>query len=123
MLSTEQLQAIGRHLISYSAGAITVFMGFASIAYSFHVVSLDQVNSLSAALKAFGQGLTTMVGAVGTVASILATAWGAYAASKSAQAASVAQVPGTTIVTSPELAKQVPAANVVSNHENKVVLK
>lgn len=123
MLTTEQWTAFGRHVVSYAAGAATMAVGLGGVAVTMHAITADQATQLGTAFQALAEGIKTIVGAVATIASVGAGVWAAYTASKGSQAAALAKDPGTIVVTDPATAKAVPAGNVVSNAEMKVVAK
>ena len=57
----------------------------------------------------------------GPVSILAGVVWSLFAHTKTATIAAAAAVPGTTVVTTPELANAVPAANAVSSATNAVV--
>ena len=118
-----QIFAVGRHLVSYAAGGITVAAGGVGILYSLHGVTAEQAASLTSAFSDLGHGLTTMAGAIGTIASIAMAVWAAMSSSPAAQAqAIISAVPGTKIVTTPELAAATPnEPAIMSSADSKVV--
>lgn len=61
--------------------------------------------------------------AISSVATLSVWAWGIYRSRTAGKMADIAQVKGTTVVTTEALAKSVPASNVVSNNVNQVVGK
>lgn len=109
-----QVNAATRHLISAAGGAIIMF----------GLSSKINIDTLTTAINAFGNIINNAVIIAGIVAPAIAAFYASRSASPASQAASVAAVPGTIIVTSPEIAKATPdSPNVISNTEAKVVQK
>jgi hypothetical protein len=110
-----QVNAATRHIISAVGGAIIMF----------GLSSKINIDTLTVAINAFGSIINSVVIIVGVVAPLLSGYFASRSASPASQAASMAaNVPGTVIVTSPEIAKATPdSPNVVSNTEVKVVQK
>lgn len=111
-----QVYAFGRHLASYAGGAITA-------AAAFNLLSPGQAGTLNQSLNHFINGVSEIAAAVSPLIPLV-TGWlAARSASPKAQLAAVAQIPGTTVVTQPQLAAAVPATNVISNDTSKVTPK
>jgi len=91
MPSSASLVSIGRHVVSYAMGAVTMAAGL-------HFVSSDQAESITAAIHQIASGLTSIYGGMSTLIAIGSGLWAAYRVSLSAQKATVAAVPGTMIV-------------------------
>lgn len=116
-----QCKAAGKHVVSYVAGGV-------SVAAALHFISPEQATDITGnlthvanGLEEFTKGLLGLISA-GTV--VYTTLRSAKNASPSSQAASlVKEAPGTTVITTPEIAKAVPSESVVSNTDVKVVTK
>lgn len=120
--SSAQWASLGRHAVSYSAGAATAIAGVAAYAGALHILQPDQAGGLVSGFQQVADGVKAVVGGVTTLAGGLATLtttgmgiWAAYTASQKNRAQAVAAIPGTTVVTTPELAAATPQTNIVSN--------
>ena len=108
-----QAKAAGKHAASVAAGAV-------GMAVALHFISPQQATDANADVQQLVTGLeqvgTALAGLVAIVTPMY-TAWrAANNASPTHQAASlVKEVPGTIVVTTPEIAAAVPSAAVVSN--------
>lgn len=116
-----QAKAGGKHVISAIGGAV-------AMAVTFHLISADQASSITADIGLISDGVvkvcTGVAGLLGVLAPIYSAFRAAHNASPTMQAANlVKEVPGTVVVTTPEVAAAVPSAAVVSNTETKVVSK
>jgi X-X-X-Leu-X-X-Gly heptad repeat protein len=122
--------SIGRHAVSYTAGAATAAAGIAVYGVSLHYVTGDQANAIVAAfnaiangVKSIADGVGTLAGGVSTLVGVAMAAWAAHSISPK-QAASVAAecLPDTTIVTTQKIACSTPnQPNIVSNEDHVVV--
>lgn len=115
-----QYQAAGKHIASYVAGGVTM-------AAALHFISPQQAVDVNGNLKDIFSGLQQVAtGVAGLVAfaTPFYTAWRAqHNSTPQAQALSlVKEVPGTIIVTKPEVAEAA-SPNIVSTTEMKVVPK
>lgn len=109
MPNQSQIQSAGRHAISYIAGGVTVAAGAVAIGVSIHGIPLDQANTITQAIKDLGAGLTTVAGALATLASVGAAAWAVYSQAHGPKSRSlVDEAPGTKVIGSPELADASP---------------
>lgn len=120
-MNWSQIQAVGRHVASYAAGALT-------IAVAFRVLSPAQAADLQTNLDVLFDALTKLATAIGGIIGVLTPIYTAWRAQKSASPVEKAksleqEVPGTVIVTAPDIAKSVPSPNVVSKDDMKVVPK
>lgn len=117
-----QAQAAGKHIASYIAGGVT-------FAVATHFLSPAQGTDLTTNIGLISDGLTKVLTGFAGILAVLTpiyTVWKAqHNASPQAQAASLEKaVPGTVIITSPEVAAATPnSPNVVSNTEVKAVNK
>lgn len=112
-------EAAGKHVASYAAGGVTV-----AVAWGF--LSSSQGSDLTTDVNMITHGVGEVVKGVAGIAAALTplyTAWrAAHNATPPVQASNLeAAVPGTIVVTSPEVAAQSPSPNVVSNTSMKVV--
>ncbi len=128
--SREQWVAVGRHAVSYSAGAVTGVAGILAFAVTFHMISGGQASDITSGLthiasgvQAVVDGLTSIVGGLATLASVAVAVWSAYSASKTSASKIAAGVPGAVLVTSPAIANATPDhPNIKSNVDHVVVL-
>ena len=106
MPSKLQLTAFGRHVISYSMGAIT----FLAIT---HAISSDQAQNATNAITQISTGFASIVAGVTTLVSLISGLWAASSASLKAQIAAVQAAPQAQVtVTDPKLAEGVPGVKV-----------
>ena len=82
----DQAISFGRHVVSYSAGAVTA-------AVALNLVTPDQGNVISKALGDVFSGLTTASGGIATLISLGAGLWAAHKQAPSVQRMSVASQP------------------------------
>ena len=114
--------AAGKHVASYIAGGI-------SVAVLLHFITPGDASGLNDNLNTIYHGISEVVKGIMGIIAILTpiyTAWkSAHNASPIEQARSLQQaVPGTLIVTSPEIARATPEnPSIVSNTEVKVTTK
>lgn len=117
-----QYKAAGKHVASYAAGGVTVAVGL-------HFLSPSQGGDIGGDINLIVDGVEKIATGVAGIVAVIAPIYTALRAAKNAsptsQASSLAQeVPGTVIVTTPEIAKATPGIpNVVANTDNKVVQK
>lgn len=113
--------AMMRQGVSFVSGGVT-------LGVAWHFLGPDQATSITTDVNHVVNGFTEMLqgiaGLVGT-GTVIYNGWrAAHNASPVEQAKSLeAAVPGTVIVTAPEVAKAVPSNNVVANTEVKVLPK
>jgi len=122
--------SVGRHAVTYTAGAATGVAGVLAIYGGTLQLSPDDVskivssfNGIAFATKSIVDGVGTLVGSVSTLAAI-GMAWWARHSISPKQAATVAAdcLPNTTIITDPNVANSTPKQpNIVSNAETHVV--
>lgn len=120
-LNWNQYKAAGKHVASFAAGGV-------GVAVALHFITPSQATDVNGNLTSIFTGLqqvATGIAGLGAVLVPIYTAWRAsHNAAPAVQAAAlVAAVPGTVIVTTPELAAAVPSKDVVSNTEVKAVVK
>lgn len=116
-------KAVGRHLVSITAGAAVASAGFAVLATQGHVLTTDQASTLVNAFKALASGVDTTVGAISTIAGIAMTVWAASTTRNTSQVAAVAAVPGQQVIADPKVVAAVPSPDVLSNAEHVIVPK
>ena len=104
MPDKSQAISFGRHVVSYSAGAV-------SAAVMLHVISGDQGQGLTAAITQISTGVASIAAGVATLASIGMGVWAAIKQSPFATLLSASKVLGTQgqiIVKDPKLAAALP---------------
>lgn len=117
MPTQAQLAAFGRHLLSYGAGAATA-------AAAFNLISSGQAMVITTSLQHIGNGVSEIAVGVAPLVSLATGLFAAWTASHKSLVEAVAAIPGTTVVTTPQLAAATPDhPNIVSNKENAVVEK
>lgn len=109
-----QVAAFGRHVLTFAAGGVT----FAS---TLHIISADQATTISTSLGHIANGFNELAAGIGPLVAMASGLYAAWSASNKSRVQSVAKIPGTVVVTEPQLATAVPANNVVSNTDNKVI--
>lgn len=114
-------KAAGKHVASYIAGGV-------SIAVTFHFISPTDASGITENLNSIYDGVVKIGTGIAGLAAILTPIYTALKAAHNAspvgQATGLVQAaPGTTIVTTPEIAAAVPSNNVVSNTDTKVTPK
>ena len=97
MPSSASLLSFGKHVVSYSMGAVTMAAGV-------HLISGDQAQTIGGAIQQIANGVSSLVGGVSTLIAVGSGLWAAYRVSRAAQVATVAAVPGTTVVVDPNKA-------------------
>lgn len=128
--SQRQWVSFGRHVVTFVAGAATAAAGLAAYGSTLHLVTPDQADNIVTAFQAIAAGVKAIIGGIGTLAGGIATLigigsgiWASYSASKKSIVQAAAQLPQTTVVTSPSLAAATPEANIVSVDKVAVVPK
>ena len=117
MITMGQAAAIGRHVATYTAGAVTA-------AAALHLLSGADAATIQTSLQHIENGVTEIATGLGPIIGLVSAAYAAWSASRKSQVKAVASIPGTTVVTTPELAAATPAqSNIVSNTQNSVVSK
>ncbi len=104
-----QVISFGRHVVSYSAGAV-------SAAVMLHVISGDQGQGITGAITQISTGIASIAAGVATLTSIGMGIWAAFKSSPFAtllQASKVLGNQGMIVVKDPALAAALPA-NVVA---------
>jgi len=107
--TTAQAAAFGRHVLSYSMGAITA-------AAALHVVDGGQASSLTTAVNQIATGVTSIAGGVATLVSVGAGLYAAWSASPLRQLLAAASNPAVKQIIA------APAAVDAADHD-KVVAK
>lgn len=119
LVTPANVKSVGRHVVTYIAGASTAFIGVAAVLTQVKAGSITpaEVDSVTGALKSLGEGVTTISGALATLVGFGSAMWAYFSSRPAQQAQSLTDnVPGTTIVTSPQLADKLPQNDsVVSN--------
>lgn len=115
-------KAAGKHVASYAAGGVTVAIAFGLLNANQGADVNTAVNSIVDGLESIIKGVSLLI----AIATPIYTTWrAANNASPVGQATGLRQaVPGTTIVTTPELANAMPNDNnVIANTDVKVIPK
>lgn len=115
-------KAAGKHVASYAAGGVTVAVTFGLLNSNQGIDATADINSIASGVESIAKGVAGLL----AILTPIYTMWkAANNASAVGQAAGLRQaVPGTTIVTSPEVANALPDDhNVVSNTDVKVIAK
>lgn len=117
-----QAEAAGKHLASATAGAIALAVGYHFLAPSQVLTDVpDNINHIVSGLEETAKGIAGLVSAITLVYTAIKSA---TKASPVSQAISLEKIPGTVVITTPEIAKATPdSPNVISNTEVKVVPK
>ena len=89
--SQSQVLAIGRHVVSYAMGGVTV-LGV------MHIVSASDVATLTTSIDQISQGVALIAAGLGPIIGIISALWSAYTASSKAQIATVKAMPGVEVV-------------------------
>ncbi len=116
-----QFKAAGRHVVSYVAGGVT-------IAVTMHFITAQQADGLTNNIGLITDGLTKVAtgfaGLIAVLAPIYTAMKAAHSGSPTQEAISLEKaVPGTKVITAPEIAAAAPSPNIVSNTDMKVVQK
>ena len=100
--------AFGRHVLSYSMGAVTA-------AAALHVVSSSDAQNLGNALTQISTGVQTIMGGLATITSFGMGLYASWSATKTSQLKAVAANPEVTsvVVSTPAVAATVPSNKVV----------
>lgn len=114
-------KAAGKHVASYAAGGVTVAIAIGLLNSSQGANATADINSIATGLESIAKGIAGLL----AILTPIYTMWkSANNASPIGQATGLRQaVPGTTIVTSPEIANAIPDDNVISNQDVKVIPK
>lgn len=80
--SQSQLLAVGRHVVSYAMGGVTV-LGV------MHMISGGDVTTLTNSINQISQGVALIAAGLGPIIGIASAAWSAYTASAKSQIAAV----------------------------------
>ena len=99
-----QVVAFGRHVVSYSAGAL-------SAGVVLHVVSQGQANDAGNAITQISTGVASIAAGLTTLASVAMGIWAAWKSSPFAQLLQASKVLGTQgkiVVNDPKLAAALP---------------
>lgn len=116
MLTASQVAAAGRHVASYAAGAVTA-------AAAFHLLSTQDAATLQTSVQQITNGVSEIAAGLGPIIALLSGFYATWSASHKQQVKAVASVPGTTVITTPEIAAATPETNIVSNQVVKAVPK
>lgn len=114
-------KAAGKHVASYVAGGVSVAVAWHFLSPAQGTDITTNINNITSGLEQAAKGFAGLMSA----ATLAYTSWkAAHNASPVAKAASLeAEVPGTKIITAPEIAAAIPSPNVISNTDAKVVAK
>lgn len=115
-------KAAGKNVASYAAGGVTMAVAIGLLNSGQGADATADINSITTGIENIAKGIAGLL----AIATPIYTAWrAANNASPVGQATGLrAAVPGTTIITSAEVANAVPADNnIVSNTEVKVMPK
>lgn len=135
--TSDEVKGFGRHVVTWTAGAVAGATGIVGFGLSLHIITPDQAHQLTAdftdlsngigvivnALEALWSGMSTVVGAGASIAGIGMAVWAGVSSSVKAAATRLSKQPDTVVVTTPALASAIPSDKVVSNAENAVVPK
>jgi hypothetical protein len=135
--TSDEVKGFGRHVVSWTAGAVAGAAGVIGFGLTLHIITPDQAHQLTAdftnlqngigvitnAIIALWDGVQTVGGAVAGIFGICMAAWASTSSSVKSAAARLSKQPGTTVVTTPAIANAIPSNKVVSNTENTVVPK
>lgn len=106
MPSETQMVAFGRHIVSFSMGAVSV------LALT-HIASTDQAQSATNAITQISQGVGLIVSGGSTLIAIGSAVWATVSASIKSQIAAVQSHPEAQVtVTDPKLAAGIPGVQV-----------
>ena len=101
-----QLEAFGRHVVSYSAGVIT------ALALT-HIASPDQAQSATTAITQISQGVASIITGATSLIAFGTAIWATVTASLKSQIASVQASPKAQVtVSDPKLAAGIPGVQV-----------
>jgi len=107
MPTLAQSAAFGRHVVSYSMGAITA-------AAAVHAIDGGQASSLTGAVSQIASGVTSIAGGIATIVSVGAGLYAAWSASPLRQLLAAAANPNVQKVIAPAIADSVPSDKVVA---------
>jgi hypothetical protein len=102
-----QVASFGRHVVSYSAGAVTM-------AVALHAISGSDGASITGAVGQIVTGINSIAGGIATLLSIGTGLWAAWKQSPLSQLLAVASNPNVTKVVAPAIAESVPHDKVVA---------
>ena len=106
--SSAQLQAFGRHVVSYAMGVVTALAAT-------HIASPDQAQSATTAITQISQGVASIITGVSTLIAFGSAIWATVSASLKSQIASVQASPNAQVtVDKPQLAAGIPGVKVGS---------
>lgn len=117
-----QAKSAGKHVASYAAGGVTMFVAF-------HILSPAQGTDITTDINLITEGLAKVATGVAGIIAVLVPVYTALRAAHNSspvvQAQSLEQaVPGTVVITTPAIAAATPESpNIMSNTEVKVVQK
>lgn len=104
-----QATAFGRHVVSYSMGAITM-------AAALHVVKDSDASSLTTAVTQISNGVVSIAGGLATIVSVGAGLWAAWSSSPLRQLLAVANNVEVkqVVLSNPATANAVPSDKVIA---------
>jgi hypothetical protein len=135
--TSDEVKGFGRHVVSWTAGAVAGAAGIIGFGLTLHIITPDQAHQLTAdftnlqngigiianAVGALWDGITTVGGSVAGIFGICMAAWASTSSSVKSAAQRLSKQPGTIVVTTPAIAAATPEPNIVSNQEHTVVGK
>jgi high-affinity nickel permease len=107
-ITPAQIQAFGRHVVSYSMGVVTALAAT-------HIASPDQAQSATNAITQISEGIGLIVSGGATLISFASAMWSVASAGIKSQIASVQSHPDAQVtVTDPKLAQGIPGVVIAS---------
>jgi hypothetical protein len=106
MPNSDQVLAFGRHVVTFSMGAVTA-------GAALHIINGADQTSATNAITQISSGVASIVAGVSTLVAIASGVWSAFTASPLWQMLSVAKNPAVTKIVAPSIADEVPSAKVV----------
>ena len=104
--TSAQLEAIGRHVVSYAMGVVTALAAT-------HIASPDQAQSATTAITQISQGVALIISGGTTLVAFASAIWAAISAGIKSQIASVQAHPNAQVtVSDPKLAVGIPGVKV-----------
>lgn len=91
MPNSSQLAAMGRHIVTYAAGGITV-------AATLHVISAGDASALTNSITQISNGVAEIALGLGPIIALASGAFAAWTASRKSQVAAVNAIPGVKVV-------------------------
>ena len=114
--TSQQLAGLGRDAMKIGGTVVTV-------AAAFSALSPDQVATVMANLKHIQADLSDLWISGGSLLATIGVAWTLWQNTHKSLVQSAATVPGTTVITTPAIAKASPKTNILSNATVTTVTK